>query len=179
MKIPHPITTGNLSNIELQNFNDGDNITSYLSWLNNSDVNNHLEIRHNPPASESELLKFIEDEALSTDSMLLKIMMAGSHVGNVRASEMNYQNRRFQIGIIIGEISAWNKGVATEVIKATVSYLFENLDFHKAYATIYQNNVGSLRAFEKAGFRLSGVHKDHWLIDGKYIDDLIYYRVKK
>jgi RimJ/RimL family protein N-acetyltransferase len=39
-------------------------------------------------------------------------------------------------------------------------------------ADYYAINTGSSKVFEKAGFSIEGVFKDHFMLDGKYIDSV-------
>ena len=68
--------------------------------------------------------------------------------------------------------SEWNKGYGTEALNCVCNYVFEDLNLHRVCADYYSNNEGSRRMFEKAGFKIEGIFKEHFLLDGKYVDSV-------
>ena len=50
----------------------------------------------------------------------------------------------------------WNKGYATEFVKALLAFGFEDLKLHRIHAECNADNIGSARAMEKAGMRREG-----------------------
>ena len=55
---------------------------------------------------------------------------------------------------------------------------FNLLKLNKIYAGIYSKNLGSEKAFIRAGFSREGLMKSHYLYKGKYIDKIIVGREK-
>jgi len=67
----------------------------------------------------------------------------------------------------------WNgKGVATEALKATNSYVLEVLKLHRIEANILPANKGSIRVIQKLGFEAEGLCKGLLKIDGHWQDHL-------
>ena len=56
------------------------------------------------------------------------------------------------VRILLGDKNCWGKGYATETIEVLTEHAFGVLGLHKLTAGAYAENVGSIRAFEKAGF---------------------------
>ena len=64
--------------------------------------------------------------------------------------------RRMDMGIDISR-KYWNKGYASEAIQAISYYGLTAMGLKRVQAQVLPDNVGSLRAFEKAGFMNEGI----------------------
>lgn len=78
----------------------------------------------------------------------------GTLIGNCALEEKLYRSGR--IGILIGEESARNKGVGTEVINMLVKYGFEELGLHSISLTLNAENMSAYKCYTKAGFNVCG-----------------------
>ncbi len=95
-------------------------------------------------------------------------------IGFVDLFDFNPKHSRVGIGILIDEEIDRQKGFALEAVTLCVNYAFIHMNVHQVYATITEDNTGSIRLFEKVGFQKSG-HKKDWIYNqGKYKDELIY-----
>ncbi len=94
-------------------------------------------------------------------------------VGNCGLLEIDWQNRLAEIGIHIGEKSYWNQGFGTKVLRLMLKHGFENLNLHRIWLRVFENNQRALRAYEKAGFTLEGKFREAQFIEGKYVDVMI------
>lgn len=68
----------------------------------------------------------------------------------------------------------WNKGIATEVAKAMVSFGFTTLGCKRIEATAHPHNGASLRVLEKCGMSYEGLLRCYYLNQGKRSDRKIY-----
>lgn len=82
-----------------------------------------------------------------------------------------------EIGYWIGE-HYWNKGIATEAIKLACYYGFEYLDLIRVYASVFDFNIASKKALEKAGFTLEAVFEKAVIKNGKIYDEHRYALLK-
>ncbi len=67
----------------------------------------------------------------------------------------------------------WNKGYATEALKAVIDYMFE-MGVHRVQAKHNVLNIGSGRAMEKAGMTKEGVLRGMAWQNGTYADFAIW-----
>ena len=143
----------------------------YYRWMNDPEVNQYLESRFYPNSMET-LSAYVKDKIGDRNNVFLAIVLKedDSHIGNIKLGSINWIHRHGDVGIIIGEKGSWNKGYASEVISLLARYAFDTLNLHKLTAGCYEANVGSLKAFQKAGFEIEGVRKQHSFFDGKYLD---------
>lgn len=71
------------------------------------------------------------------------------------------------------------KGYATEAVKALINYLFDELNKRRIIASIDPRNEKSVALVERLGFRKEAHFKESLLINGEWVDDLIYAVLKE
>jgi ribosomal-protein-alanine N-acetyltransferase len=153
---------------------------NYHDWMNDPEINQYLESRFER-WSVSKLRRYISDIKRNPDNVFLTIVSkdGNKHIGNIKIGPINQRHGYADVGVIIGEKSFWGNGIATEAIKLVVDYAFNSLDLHKLTAGAYSCNIGSIRAFKKAGFSVEGVRKKHYLCDGDYVNGVLLGIVRK
>lgn len=70
------------------------------------------------------------------------------------------------------------KGYATEALKQTINYLFDEWNKHRIIASIDPRNLPSVSLFERLGFRQEAYFKQSLFINGEWADDLVYAILK-
>ena len=78
---------------------------------------------------------------------------------------------------MVGDRAAWGQGVATEAISLMTHIAQEELGLRKLTAGCYASNVGSVRAFIKAGFAVEGRRAAHFVLDGRPEDLVLLARM--
>lgn len=145
----------------------------YLGWMHDPDVNRYLEIRHNPPANVSDLVRFVESVNVSTDNFLFGIFLQdGTHIGNIKLGPINETNQRAEVGLLIGDREHWGKGLATRAIRLVSEFAFHDLGLVRLTAGMHEPNQGSFNAFLKAGYLHEGTAQDYWQSEGKRFNQL-------
>lgn len=71
------------------------------------------------------------------------------------------------------------KGYATEALRLAIGYLFNDLDKHRIIGSIDPENTGSIRLLERLGFRKEAHFKESLLINGEWVDDIVYGLLKR
>lgn len=143
----------------------------YFQWLNDHKVTQWM--RHGAmPNSYEAMTAFYESQAQSRTDMVLAIVLKEQdrHIGNIGLHNINHLFRSAEIGILIGESDCWGKGYATESITTLAEHCFRRLNLNRLSAGAVAANAGSVRAFEKAGFRREGIARQAYFCDGQYHD---------
>lgn len=142
----------------------------YISWLNNPIVNCYLESRFSTHTVES-TRNFVENCLADPTTLFLGIRYlesgGGRHVGNIKISSIDKYHGRGEVGILIGETDVWGKGIASKAISMLIEIARYELSLRKLTAGFYASNLGSQKAFLKAGFQLECQRKAHFLLNGK------------
>ena len=147
---------------------------NYYRWMNDFEVTQYLASRFYPNSMES-LLEYVKGFQGNKDNIFLAIVLKENHkhIGNIKMGPINWFHRLADIGIMIGEKDCWGKGYATEAISLLSNHAFKNLNLHKLTAGCYDQNQGSLKAFQKAGFEIEGIRRKHCFNNGEYVDDIL------
>lgn len=101
----------------------------------------------------------------------------GKAVGAVDLFDFDPFHQRAGVGILIHAINERQKGLASDALTLLCQYANEVLGLHQIYANISDNNLASIRLFEKCGFELSG-RKKEWVKVGKtWKDELLFQKI--
>ena len=165
-------------NIQIKLIGPDDVTEKYVRWMNDENVVQFLESRWQTYTIE-DLRDYVRNIVRNPNDFLFGIFLEndGNHIGNIKIGNVNKIHRFGSLGLIIGERDAWGKGYGTEAIRHATSYAFNNLNLNKLIAGIYLNNIGSTRAFKKAGFREIGVLKNHRFCNGSYVDEILLEKI--
>jgi ribosomal-protein-alanine N-acetyltransferase len=160
-------------NLYLRPLQVSDITPEYINALNDSEVVRLTEARHQKWTEEN-VRKYVLDSNVEGVSQLLGIFLkeSGRHIGNIRLFNFSEKHRRVELGIMLFDKSQWSRGYGTEAIIGVVDYAFNELRLHKICADYYAINSASARMFQKAGFESEGIFKDHFWLDGKYVDSV-------
>lgn len=152
----------------------------YLSWMRDPRVYEFLESRFEK-WTVRKLKDYVKRVSADPDYLFMAIISkkGNRHIGNIKLGPINRHHRSAEIGIIIGDKLFWGKGCATEAIRLITAHAFKKLKLHKLTAGAYANNMGSVKAFKRAGFSIEGIRKKHYLHRGKYVDGVLLGIINK
>jgi RimJ/RimL family protein N-acetyltransferase len=142
----------------------------YVNWMNDPIVTQYTESRFARHTMES-VKGYVKAISGSSQDYFYGIYTS-EHIGNIKL-HVNEHHNLGDIGIIIGDKQQWGKGYATEAIKLLTEHGFDKIGLHKISAGIYANNTGSVKAFKAAGYEEDGRHKQTYLSNGEYVDEII------
>ena len=107
------------------------------------------------------------------------IEVNGEYAGYI---EINHLNRKYHehygnVGYCIHP-KFRGKGLAAKALKLLVNYAFKKYKLRRIEGTCRIFNKASARTLEKAGFKLEGILRKNKWKNGKYLDDMIWARVR-
>lgn len=147
----------------------------YIAWLNDPEVVRWTEVGVGQTRADVEL--YVHANVEDKTSALWRIMYGNEHVGNVRLSGISPKHQRAEVALLVGERTVWGRGVGSLTVRCLAEHAFVHMGIHRLQAGIYAGNIGSVRAFEKAGFHLEGRRKDYARLDGERVDCLLYAKL--
>lgn len=158
------------NNVELRKITeqDTDNI---LRWRNKPEVKKNFCIQED--LTKEEHTKWFKNKIQTgeVEQFIIIDRTTNEPVGSTYLRDIDMKNNKAEFGIFIGEDSARNKGIGTDTASLIVEYGFEELKLNKIFLRVFSNNLGAIRAYEKAGFTYEGTAKeDIFLPNGKYQD---------
>lgn len=140
-----------------ENFND-----EYLGWLGDLDVIKYLgREEYFTPTPKNEIYAYVQEMWNSKLISFYAIYMVSNNkfIGTTKinfVNEKGLKNKICDIGIMIGDKSAWGKGLATEVINLISKFAFNSLNVNKLTAGALSPNFGVIKAFLKNGYKEEG-----------------------
>lgn len=151
-------------------------LPKFVEWLNDSEVRHYLSMSL-PISQASEenwfdniLKRPPEEQPLAIE---IKVGKEWKLIGNCGIFEINWRVRSAEVGIFIGVKSYWNKGYGTQVMRLLLRYGFGTLNLNRIFLRVDAENLGGIRAYEKAGFIHEARLRQSDFREGKYCDDLI------
>ena len=159
--------------IYLRDVRTSDASPRYVGWLADPDVNRFLETRFQQH-SQADIVRYIETMTKAADAVFLAIIRRADdlHVGNLRLGEIDPYHKTATLALFIGEKAVWGQGYGSEAIALAGRYAFDTLGLRKLTARCYANNIGSLKAFLKAGWNREGMQVRQFVSDGELVDGI-------
>lgn len=125
---------------------------------------------------ESDQLKFITDSIESLDKetgMELGIWFEGKLVGCIGLHEIDRRNNKTSIGYYLGR-DFQGKGIMTKSVKALIDFCFKELQMNRIEIRAAVQNTKSRAIPERLGFTKEGILREAELVQGKYLDNVVY-----
>ena len=162
----------NLDRIYLRSLKKEDASQEYCQWLNDPKVNIYLETRE---CTIDDLKKYIKKQVDDPNSIFVGIFdkISDKHIGNIKLEPIDWKKKEATLGILIGDMNYWNKGIATEAIRGIVNYSFNNLKLKRIELGVINENLGAIRCYEKVGFKKVKTKKNGANHNGRLYDTII------
>lgn len=94
-------------------------------------------------------------------------------IGDIGIHFTDEENKQAELGCTLDK-KYQGKGYATEAMRAVINLLFNELNKHRISASIDPRNTESIKLVERLGFRLEEHFRESLLINGVWVDDLVY-----
>jgi RimJ/RimL family protein N-acetyltransferase len=144
----------------------------YLSWFPDPDVHRFLEVRS---VSHAEAKAYMEEGPLTNSYYICAIcdLETGLHVGNLKIGPIRWEHGMADMVTVIGDKRFWGRHFGTEAIRLACGLAFGPLGLRKLHASMYADNIGSLRAYTRAGWNVEARLRNHGMVDGKTQDIIL------
>ena len=98
-------------------------------------------------------------------------------IGTIGFQWINLEIRSCEIGYSIAR-RLWNRGLATDALKAILPFAFETLGLNRIEARHDTGNPASGRVMEHAGFQLEGIARESLMLKGRLADMANYALIR-
>ena len=142
-----------------------------VSWFEDPEITRFLLLQF-PPSLAAEQ-DWIATMAKAPDHVIWGIERGKKLIGTTGLHQINWPNQRAGTGTVIGDKSAWHKGIATEVMALRTRYAFTQLPLRKLHSSVIDGNEASWRAQHKVGYREVGRYREHEFRDGRWRDEIL------
>jgi RimJ/RimL family protein N-acetyltransferase len=86
---------------------------------------------------------------------------------------LDFSNLRAEIGYTLNR-QAWGQGYMSEAVRAVLDYSFNHLQLRRIEADAEPRNTASTVLLERLGFKLEGLLKERWFVNGEVQDTAFY-----
>jgi RimJ/RimL family protein N-acetyltransferase len=149
-----------------------DDLPHFVRWINDPETRRYMAIRY--PLSMTEEEKWWEGFLQRENDYIFAIEdEEGTYIGNVGLHAIEHENRRAELGIIIGDPAYWGRGYGTDAARAMLHWAFDYLNLNRVSLRVYDYNKRAIRSYEKCGFRHEGTMRQARYSDGQYHDELV------
>lgn len=138
----------------LRSLTEEDATERYLGWMIDT-VANRFIVSARDTLSVADLRAFIAARIHRTDVLFLGIFFRddGSHIGNIKYEPIRPAEGYAVMGLLVGDPNWRGKGVAGEVLAASINWLQEKFCLEEILLGVDRNNEAALRAYRSFGFR--------------------------
>lgn len=163
-------------NFMLRRWQSGDekslaeNANNYNIWKNLKDVFPH-------PYTITDAYEWVKIAADSAENFAIQVDdKAVGGIGIMLKDDIYQKNA--EIGYWLGE-AYWGNKIISSAITEVVQYTFAYYKIHRIYAGVFEYNVPSMKALEKAGFEKEAVLKKSLVKEGNLYDEHIYAKYRE
>ncbi len=142
-----------------------------VEWINDHDVT-HLLVAGDRPASLELLEERWERDLRDPQEIVFAVCAidGDAFIGTTGLYSINWISRSAEFRVFLGNKTSWNRGIGTECTKLMVVYGFDKLNLNRVWLGVNGENVGAVRAYEKAGFAREGILRQEQYRNFRYYD---------
>lgn len=134
---------------------------------------NHASIRRmvntNEPKTHEDVSEFVESET----TVFFLLQAEDSRVGACLLFDRDTVHGRAEVAYWLAP-DARGEGYATAAVELLQEYAVEELRLRKLFARVFEGNAASAAVLDRAGFEQEGRLRDHYYIDGEYLDATLF-----
>ena len=158
--------------MKIETFTLNDLTDEFMSWFSDQKLMKYFTESKNKITKEEIISSFLNDATKKPDQYLYKVVYEGEMVGTIKII-VNKVHNIGDVAVLIGNKKYHLKGLGIEAIKLGSDLAINVLGLRKLFGQIYESNLGSLRAYTKAGWKECGRLKDYYLINGMPEDKIL------
>lgn len=155
-------------------------VTPFYSWINDEEAIKYSLSSFKQINTHHEIDRWFENTLEDTKSINLGIYLNQTNqlIGYAGISSISKLNRSGEYFIFIGDKKCWGQGIGTEVTRQIVKLGFGDLGLNRIMLTVSELNVGGIKAYLTAGFKIEGHLKQACYRDGEFHDKIVMALLK-
>ena len=159
--------------LQIRHFRKADITSAYISWLNDPEVTQFSNQRFCTHTFSS-CLSYLSSFNRSDNSFLIIERKEDLKPLGTATIYRNLRHGTADIGLMLGEKSAWGLGYGQETWQALMNTLMTEEDIRKITGGTLEPNKAMLRIMRRSGMKLEAVRERHELVRGK-AEDVLYF----
>ena len=97
----------------------------------------------------------------------------GEYLGTISLKNIDRDNSKAEYAIALRK-KACGRGIGTAATRLLLKKAFLELDLHKVYLTVLEDNLHAIRMYERNGFVCEGMLREHLKIGNRYVGWKLY-----
>lgn len=158
-------------NITIRKFEERD-IQRKVDWINDPENNTYLH--YDIPLEYRKTLAWFERNKDRTDRYDAVIEADGVPCGLIGLLSIDEKNSKAEYYVCMGEVAYKGKGIAKKASDLILDYAFNKIGLNRVYLYTEADNFAAQRLFEKVGFIREGIIHSDLIINGRFVDRIIY-----
>jgi diamine N-acetyltransferase len=149
-----------------------DDLPRFVEWFSDPEVRRHLDL-YLPfsLAQEERWFENLQDRLENQEVVMMTIETSdGAHIGNISLMPINWKDRQAELGITIGDKDYWDQGYGSDAIRTMLRVAFDQMNLHRVFLRVHDDNARGIRCYRKVGFRHEGTMREGVFKDGEYRD---------
>lgn len=124
--------------------------------------------------SRDDLERWVDHHRIAPDEAFFVIAGADDRaIGHVALYRIDHKVGSAEFGILLGDRTAWGKGVGTAVTRFVVEYGFDVLGLRRIFLEVLETNARASHVYGKLGFVVEGRLREHQFKDGQHVDVVV------
>jgi RimJ/RimL family protein N-acetyltransferase len=154
---------------------DRRNAETVLAWINDPEVNRYMLTGHVPLTLEEEL-GFYDRSESSPEVYNFEIHTGDDLrlIGHAGLIGVDLRHRRGEVGIMIGELSAQNRGYGRDALVTLLRFAFDTLGLNSVTIAAREDNERGLHLYRSIGFREAGRTRETDFAEGRFFDLVLF-----
>lgn len=156
-------------------------LEAFIEWRNQP-----LSVRYNPlkTMSADKIANMLRAEGTDLshlgkyESFRWFIALEGQVIGALALKNISHSMGYGELGYGMAE-SHQGRGIATTAIRLLVDKIFAESTLRRLIAYVHEENQGSRRVLEKLGFQEEGLLREHYIVNGAPVNEVLYGLLKR
>lgn len=147
---------------------------NYLGWFREDEVLQFLEV-DGKSLTYKDVVDYMEGGRNSGEFFMHAICLKSNdkHIGNLKIGPILPKHGVSGLPCVIGDRNYWGKGLATQAIWLGSQLAFDKYNIRKLHGRVYAKNIGSIKAYCRAGWIVEGVIKDRYVVNNELMDQVL------
>ena len=119
--------------------------------------------------------KWLEDRVFDKNSVSCAICLkeTDEFIGCIFISKIDMLHKNGVAGWFVGEKKHWGKGYATDALVLMLRHAFYDKGLERVWSGVFEDNMGSLKMAEKCGFKVEGLMRKAYYVDGSFKNSVV------
>ena len=143
-----------------------------MRWRNSPEVSDFL-FTDKTYTNKSQKKWFNKNKDNKENIYFVAENLNGNKFGEARINNIDFKNKKCEIGAYIGEKTFKGKGLGKEIFKALTSFCLKELNMNKTFLKAFLFNKIAIHIYESLGFKSEGILRQEVLKKGKFEDVIV------